>query len=163
MDENPESRFDALTDLGNRRAYDERLKVEAGRSVRYGWPLSLALFDVDSLDTVNQKLSRPAGDRVLRGVAGILAGSSRGADDAFRIGDDEFALLMPSTIATDAELVAARLVQKIEEADMGCGSATVSWGVAERMGDPKALHVRASTRLIAAKGEAHGWAREFDA
>ena len=91
-----ESRTDALTGLLNRRAYEERLAIEAARSARYGHPLALGLFDLDGFKGVNDRLGHPAGDLVLKGVAEAID-SSRLTDDAFRIGGDEFALLMPET------------------------------------------------------------------
>ena len=86
--ESHQSRHDALTGLLNRRAFEERLPVEAARSSRYGRPLSLCLLDLDGFKRVNDTLGHPAGDEVLRSVARILDGA-RVADDCFRIGGDD--------------------------------------------------------------------------
>ena len=67
-----ESRRDALTGLGNRRAYDEALIREAARAARYGSLLSLALFDVDGFKAVNDRYGHPRGDAVLAEVGRIL-------------------------------------------------------------------------------------------
>src|SRR3954451_9222227 len=76
-----ESRTDALTGLLNRRAYEERLAIEAARSARYGHPLALALFDLNGFKGINDQLGHPAGDAVLEGVAKAID-SSRLTDDA---------------------------------------------------------------------------------
>jgi diguanylate cyclase (GGDEF)-like protein len=155
-----ESRTDALTGLLNRRAYEERLAIEAARSARYGHPLGLALFDLDGFKSVNDTLGHPAGDEVLKGVAEAID-SSRLTDDAFRIGGDEFALLMPETKVEGAKIAAERVVKAIEEAELGegavtaClgeGAVTACFGVASlSRGDGLALHDAADRSLLAAK------------
>jgi diguanylate cyclase (GGDEF)-like protein len=143
-------RHDALTGLLNRRAYEERLPVEIARASRYAWPLSLCLLDLDGFKTINDTLGRPAGDKALQQVAALLD-ESRLADDSFRIGGDEFALLMPKTCREDAELAAARLARSIGEIGMSDGSLGASFGVAEGADDPAVLHAMADERLLAAK------------
>ena len=143
-------RHDALTGLPNRRAYEERLPVEIARASRYAWPLSLCLLDLDGFKTINDTLGHPAGDRALQQVAALLD-ESRLADDSFRIGGDEFALLMPKTCREDAELAAARLSQEISEIGMSDGTLGASFGVAEGADDPAVLHAMADERLLAAK------------
>ena len=147
-------RHDALTGLLNRRAYEERLPVEIARASRYAWPLSLCLLDLDGFKKINDTLGRPSGDRALQQVAALLD-ESRLADDCFRIGGDEFALLMPKTCREDAELAAARLSQEITEIGMSDGSLGASFGVAEGAEDPVVLHAMADERLLAAKDRLH--------
>lgn len=143
-------RHDALTGLPNRRAYEERLPIEIARASRYAWPLSLCLLDLNGFKQVNDRLGHPAGDMALQQVAALID-ESRLADDGFRIGGDEFALLMPKTCAEDAELAAARLSKAISEIGMSDGSLGASFGVAEGTGDPALLHALADERLLAAK------------
>jgi diguanylate cyclase (GGDEF)-like protein len=146
-----ESRTDALTGLLNRRAYEERLAIEAARSARYGHPLGLAIFDLDGFKGVNDRLGHPAGDAVLQGVAQAID-SSRLTDDAFRIGGDEFALLMPETWLEGAKVAATRVVTAIEEAPLGDAPVTACFGVASlSSGDGLALHDAADRALLAAK------------
>jgi diguanylate cyclase len=147
-------RHDALTGLLNRRAYEERLPVEIARASRYAWPLSLCLLDLDGFKQINDTLGHPAGDQALRQVAALID-ESRLADDGFRIGGDEFALLMPKTCAEDAELAAARLSKAIGEIGMSDGSLGASFGVAEGPTDPVLLHALADERLLAAKDRLH--------
>jgi diguanylate cyclase len=146
-----ESRTDALTGLLNRRAYEERLAIEAARSARYGHPLGLGLFDLNGFKGVNDNLGHPAGDSVLQGIAETI-NSSRLTDDAFRIGGDEFALLMPETKLEGAKIAAERVVKAIEEAQLGDGTVTACYGVASlSSGDGLALHDAADRSLLAAK------------
>ncbi len=145
-----DGRHDSLTGLLNRRAYEERLPIEIARATRYAWPLSLCLLDLDGFKKLNDTLGHPAGDRALQQVAALLD-ESRLADDSFRIGGDEFALLMPKTCREDAEAAAARLSEQIRHIGMSDGSLGASFGVAEGANDPKALHALADERLLAAK------------
>jgi diguanylate cyclase (GGDEF)-like protein len=145
-----ESRHDVLTGLANRRAYDERLATEAARARRFRQPLSLALLDLDGFKTVNDELGHPAGDAALVEVAAVLAGS-RTSDDAFRIGGDEFALLMPKTDREQARVAARRIMQKIESAQICEGRISASVGVGCTAGDPVAIHAEADAALLAAK------------
>ena len=146
-----ESRTDALTGLLNRRAYEERLAIEAARSARYRHPLALAIFDLDGFKNVNDRFGHSAGDAVLQGVAQAID-SSRLTDDAFRIGGDEFALLMPETWLEGAKVAATRVVTAIEEADLGNVGVTACFGVASlSSGDGLALHDAADRALLDAK------------
>ena len=147
-------RHDALTGLLNRRAYEERLPVEIARASRYAWPLSLCLLDLNGFKAINDTLGHPAGDQALRQVAALLD-ESRLADDAFRIGGDEFAVLMPKTCLADAEQGAARLCMEIAAIGMSDGSLGASFGVAEGANDPVLLHAMADERLLAAKDRLH--------
>jgi diguanylate cyclase (GGDEF)-like protein len=148
-------RHDALTGLLNRRAYEERLPIEIARATRYAWPLSLCLLDLDGFKRINDTLGHLAGDQALRQVAALID-ESRLADDGFRIGGDEFALLMPKTCREDGEAAAARLSREIREIGMSDGSLGASFGVAEGAEDPAVLHAMADERLLAAKDRLYG-------
>ena len=148
-------RHDALTGLLNRRAYEERLSVEVARATRFGWPLTLCLLDLDGFKTVNDTLGHPAGDEVLRRVAALID-ESRVTDDGFRIGGDEFAILMPKTPREDGALAATRLCRSIGEIEVAGGEIGASFGLAEGLEDPAALHAAADTELLAAKDDLYG-------
>jgi diguanylate cyclase (GGDEF)-like protein len=152
-----ESRHDALTDLANRRAYEEQLAQEISRAQRYKHPLALCLFDLDGFKTINDRHGHPAGDEILRRVADVLRATRR-ADQGFRIGGDEFALLMPETTAAQAEMAIDRLTAAIEaiEHPPGAGRVGVSFGIAAGHSDADALHAEADRRLLAAKDDVHG-------
>jgi diguanylate cyclase (GGDEF)-like protein len=149
-----EGRTDSLTGLFNRRAYEERRAVEAARSARYNHPLALCIFDLDGFKKINDEHGHPAGDEVLKGVADVI-GSSRLTDDAFRIGGDEFAVLMPETTLAGARVAAKRLTRHLAEAKLGDGAVTASYGVAATVGDALSLHDAADRSLIAAKRKLH--------
>jgi diguanylate cyclase (GGDEF)-like protein len=148
-------RHDALTGLLNRRAYEERLPVEVARASRYGWPLTLCLLDLDGFKQVNDSLGHPAGDRVLQRVAALID-ESRLTDDGFRIGGDEFAILMPKTMREDAALAATRLCRSIGEIEVAESPLGASFGLAEGLEDPAALHAAADSELLAAKDDLYG-------
>jgi len=142
---------DTLTGLPNRRAYDERLVVEASRAARHGRPLCLCLIDLDRFKEINDTFGHPAGDAVLKGVAEVLRGGRTG-DETYRLGGDEFAVLMAETNLEGARLAAWRLTQAIGAARLGTGRITASFGVAESSGeDALALHIAADQALYAAK------------
>src|SRR6185437_5022846 len=89
--------------------------------------LSLALFDLDRFKSVNDAGGHVAGDRLLRATAAALTAVCRSTDAAFRIGGDEFALVLSGASAVDAEAIAARAANAIARLE---GSAGASWGVA---------------------------------
>jgi len=154
--ESRQSRLDALTGLPNRRAFEERLPVELSRASRQGRPVALCLIDLDGFKSVNDSLGHPAGDDVLRQVAQILD-DSRLADDCFRIGGDEFAILMPGTTAEEAQVAAARVVERIAGAALGEGAIAASFGIATSADvDAPALLEKADQELLAAKDRLYG-------
>lgn len=103
------ARVDSLTGLLNRHALEERALVEFARSRREGRPVALLVCDVDDFKTINDTLGHPAGDQVLRRVAGVLSGETRQVDAVARVGGDEFALLLPGADALNATATASRL------------------------------------------------------
>jgi len=150
------SRRDRLTGLSNRRAFDERLPVELARAARYDRPLSLCLLDLDGFKGINDRLGHPAGDEVLRAVAQILQ-TSRLADDCFRIGGDEFAILMPETTPEAARTAAERIAADISDADLGDGELGASFGIATGAEqDEAALLEAADHELREAKDRLYG-------
>ena len=101
---------DPLTGLGNHRAFHEELERQVAASLRYHVPLALFLIDLDEFKAINDGRGHAGGDRVLRGFGGLLASSLRLADRAFRVGGDEFAVLLPHTDLAGAQVVARRLL-----------------------------------------------------
>jgi len=103
---------DPLTELYNRRLFSEIFEKELNRSRRYSQPLGLVLLDLHRFKEVNDKHGHPRGDDVLRTAAATLKKSLRTSDSAFRIGGDEFALLLPQTDAPQA-LALGRRIQTV--------------------------------------------------
>ena len=135
---------DPLTGLPNRRAFDADLQRETSRVRRHGHVLSVAILDVDGLKAINDRLGHDAGDRLLRTVAMLLRSALRNEDVAYRIGGDEFALLLPDVDASDPQFLVHRL------ADVGAPS--VSIGVASSTQDPiDELPLVADRRLYASR------------
>jgi diguanylate cyclase (GGDEF)-like protein len=154
--ESRDSRRDALTGLPNRRAFEERLPIELARAARSGRPLALVLLDLDGFKGVNDRLGHPAGDEVLRQVGRILD-ASRTADDCFRIGGDEFAILMPETEAIHARTAAERVATQIRDAQLGDGTIGASYGLAASTNrDSDTLFAAADRVLLAAKDRLYG-------
>jgi diguanylate cyclase (GGDEF)-like protein len=100
---------DPLTGLYNRRLFGEGFEKELNRARRYGLPLGLVMLDLHRFKEVNDKHGHPAGDEVLRAAAATLKKALRTSDSAFRIGGDEFAVLLPQTDAEQALALSRRI------------------------------------------------------
>jgi len=103
---------DPLTGLHNRRLFAETFEKELNRARRYSQPLGLVTLDLHRFKEVNDKHGHPRGDDVLRVAATTLKKALRTSDSAFRIGGDEFALLLPQTDSAQA-LALSRRVQTV--------------------------------------------------
>ena len=119
---------DPLTELFNHREFHEAVARELERCRRHGGRLTVVLFDLDGFKQVNDTRGHAAGDRVLQGVAGALAASARASDQAYRIGGDEFALLLPDTSGREAITAAERAAEAMTGVEERIG---VSYGLAE--------------------------------
>lgn len=100
---------DPLTGLYNRRLFAESFEKELNRARRYGLPLGVVILDLHRFKEVNDKYGHPRGDDVLRAAALTLQKALRTSDSAFRIGGDEFALLLPQTDAAQALALSRRI------------------------------------------------------
>jgi diguanylate cyclase (GGDEF)-like protein len=100
---------DPLTGLYNRRLFAESFEKELNRARRYGLPLGIVILDLHRFKEVNDKYGHPRGDEVLRAAATTLQKALRTSDSAFRIGGDEFALLLPQTDAAQALALSRRI------------------------------------------------------
>jgi len=101
--------LDQLTGLYNRRSGEQRLSEEIGRSLRYGRPLTLLMFDLDGLKQVNDKLGHAGGDLLLKTFAERLQRAIRGSDLAVRLGGDEFMVMLPECRSEEVGHVLLRL------------------------------------------------------
>jgi diguanylate cyclase (GGDEF)-like protein len=126
--------LDALTELYNRRHFQELLEKELARAGRHARPLALAILDVDHFKRINDEHGHIAGDGVLRQIAAIVREHVRGEDIAARIGGEEFAVLLPEAGAQAADAFAERLRAAIEAATFTPGGlqrrVTISIGIA---------------------------------
>jgi diguanylate cyclase (GGDEF)-like protein len=106
--------IDALTELSNRRCFDDVLEREWKRARRVPQPISLLLVDIDHFKLFNDRYGHPAGDACLRLVATALRGSSlRPSDLVTRYGGEEYALLLPQTSRRGAGLLAKRVLDAV--------------------------------------------------
>jgi two-component system cell cycle response regulator len=142
---------DSLTELLNRRGFQEVFDLELERARRSEAPLSLIVGDLDRFKRVNDEHGHPAGDDALRRVARTIRSCKRGFDVAARIGGEEFALLAANSDAHGAYMLAERIRAEIEQAG---GGLTVSFGIATfplHGGSSEALLRAADQALYAAK------------
>jgi diguanylate cyclase (GGDEF)-like protein len=103
--------LDGLTQIANRRSFDETLQREWKRMMRDQTPLSLILCDIDAFKAYNDSYGHQAGDECLKAVASVLAQSARRAADlAARYGGEEFVVILPNTKVEGAVQV-AELIQ----------------------------------------------------
>jgi diguanylate cyclase (GGDEF)-like protein len=109
-----DSRRDHLTGLGNRLRQDEDLALLGSRADRYGHGFSVVLFDVDRFKAYNDTAGHPAGDTVLRTVAGALAHQSRSGDTVYRYGGEELLAALPAQDLEQAALAAERMRLEVE-------------------------------------------------
>jgi diguanylate cyclase (GGDEF)-like protein len=141
---------DALTGLPDRHCFEERLAAESARLRRHGGEASVCLLHLDGFKQVNEAHGYAAGDRVLRAVAAHLA-ELRGEDSAYRIGGDEFALILVAAGEEGAAVAALRIADAVR-ADPACHGVSVSFGVAD-VGeeDPQSAVARADAAMYDAK------------
>ncbi|HZY95140.1 MAG TPA: GGDEF domain-containing protein, partial [Candidatus Bathyarchaeia archaeon] len=144
---------DALTGLHNRRLFEEYTDKELNRAMRYGQHLALVLLDLHKLKQVNDRHGHLQGDQVLQLAATTLRKSLRASDFAFRIGGDEFALLLPQADPEQAAVLCDRLRTNFE-ADLSplkLGVAvTLDYGIAvhPQDGDSKEALVRLADQRL---------------
>lgn len=100
---------DNLTGLFNSRHFYDRLKTEIGRAIRYKHPLSLLMMDVDDFKRYNDTHGHQEGDQVLKRLADVIRNCPRLGDSGYRIGGEEFAVILPDTDIESAKQVAERL------------------------------------------------------
>jgi diguanylate cyclase (GGDEF)-like protein len=146
-------RRDALTGLSNRRTFDEHLDSMLAQEVKTGQPFALVIFDIDHFKSINDTQGHPEGDRVLQDVAGIAARQLRAGEQIFRIGGEEFGIVIPGDGKTGV-LVAERVRTAVQDEPREPRLPTLSAGVASFPHDAQtreALFQAADLALYAAK------------
>lgn len=145
---------DGLTGLFNRAYFDATIEQETARSLRTKKPLSLLLIDLDYFKKINDTYGHQAGDRVLEEVALVLREQSRTSDTVCRYGGEEFAIILPETPRSHAQMVAERIRQRVSTLDCGFAvTASIGINCAERPEGlvPQTLIAGADKALYAAK------------
>jgi len=109
------ARTDGLTGLMNHVTFQESLGLSVGRGDRF----SLIMVDLDAFKRVNDAYLHQGGDKALQAIAHALTRAGRDADQVFRYGGDEFALLLPATDTDGARAVALKVARAIRRASVG--------------------------------------------
>jgi len=144
---------DALTGLYNRRLFDEYCDKEFNRAHRYGHHLALVLLDLHRLKELNDRHGHLQGDQILQLAASTLRKNLRASDFAFRIGGDEFALLLPQADPEQAAVLSDRLRTHFESetAPLKLGvPVTIDYGIAvhPQDGDAKESLLRVADKRL---------------
>ncbi len=152
--------IDGLTQIANKRYFDEFLEREIARAARHFRPLSLVMLDVDHFKNVNDEHGHLAGDRVLCGIAEVIAGEVRRDELLARCGGEEFAIVLPETPIEGAERFCERIRSLIEAAsftyDEETLNVTISLGATTMIpGDTLASFI-ARTDVLLYKAKAEG-------
>ena len=146
---------DQLTQLKNRRAFQDRLWKELSRAKRTGGALSLLMIDVDRFKQFNDAFGHPAGDVVLKDVARLLEETARDMDTVARYGGEEFVVLLPDTNDTGGLAAAERMRAAGANGNWPHRAVTISVGVATCQGEAAAdgagLIARADKALYVSK------------
>lgn len=143
---------DALTNVGNRRFFDQKLSEHITLSERYNTPFSLMLLDIDFFKKINDRFGHDVGDKVLIEFSNLIKNSLREGDVFARIGGEEFAILLPLTTKDKAYILAQKLREMVESSK-GITPITVSIGLVqyEKGDEDKLLVKRADAVLYKAK------------
>jgi len=154
---------DALTEVANRRAFDEALDREWRRRIRSKRPLSLLMIDIDYFKAFNDAYGHQGGDACLTQVAKTLASIvGRAGDQVARYGGEEFAVLLPETEPRGAAAIAERMRTRVadlkipnEGAPLGYVTVSVGYATvtAPAAGKPETLLAAADGALYGAKRE----------
>lgn len=145
---------DALTGTLNRYRIEHLVQMSMANAERYDQPFSLLLFDLDHFKSVNDTYGHEVGDRILKTLVSSLTEGLREGDQLGRWGGEEFLVLAPNTVLSDAGIFAERLRGMVLDTEFGLDEpVTISIGVAEwGKGDTmKTLLVRADRAMYEAK------------
>jgi diguanylate cyclase (GGDEF)-like protein len=149
---------DGLTQISNKRKFEDEAVREVARARRYGRPLSLLLFDVDRFKAINDERGHLCGDFVLKEVVRLVSDFFRKEQVFARVGGDEFAVLTPEARIEGASKLGERLRNRVANHDFEYGGnsfrVTCSFGIAElspEMKSPQELYEAADRALYAAK------------
>lgn len=162
------SRTDGLTELLNRKTWEQCLNNEFKRFQRYQHTCSLIMFDIDHFKRVNDNCGHPAGDEVIRQTAKAIRANVRDSDIAGRYGGEEFAIILVGTDADGAMIVAERLRTKIQESTVHYEQHTVNFTISlgiselnESIDDPTMWIEQADRALYHAKNNGRNQSAVF--
>jgi diguanylate cyclase (GGDEF)-like protein len=149
---------DGLTQVSNKRKFEEEAVREVARARRYGRPLSLLLIDVDRFKSINDEHGHLCGDYVLKEVVRLVGDFFRKEQTFARVGGDEFAVLTPEARIDGAKILGERLRNRVATHEFSYAGTpfrvTCSFGIAEldpAMKSPQELYEAADKALYRAK------------
>jgi diguanylate cyclase (GGDEF)-like protein len=146
---------DPLTGLFNHRAFHERLRQALATASRSHEAVSVLMLDIDDFKRVNDIYGHGAGDEILRGLADTLKDAVRSSDVVYRLGGEEFAIVITSRSPEHAETLARRVVARVEATDFDpARRITISVGLArgpEHAMNPRELVACAEAAMMSAK------------
>jgi len=128
---------DDLTGLWNYRAFHKLYTKEIARARRHKYPLTLVFIDLNKFKVYNDEFGHIKGDKLLKRVSKVIIKQLREYDNVFRLGGDEFILLLPHTNKSEAREIMERINQKLKN------NPSFSYGIAEFPSDSKS-----KTKLI---------------
>ena len=148
---------DALTGVKSRLAYDEQMEQEISRWQRYGSPFVFTILDIDHFKRINDQFGHSAGDKALKIIAQLMLQHIRKSDTLFRVGGEEFVLLLTNTTTETAEPLVQKLRDAVAEASFHFKQervvVTLSAGITQILPDDTAvaLYERADAALYRSK------------
>ena len=150
-----QAQTDPLTGLFNHRAFHERLRQALAEASRSHDVISLLMLDIDDFKRVNDVYGHGAGDEILRSLADTLKDAVRASDVVYRLGGEEFAIVIASRSPESAEQLANRLLECVETTEFNpAGRITISVGLArgpEHAMNPRELIACAEAAMMTAK------------
>jgi diguanylate cyclase (GGDEF)-like protein len=146
---------DALTNIANRRTFDNALQASCVRSSRYGWAFTLVLADLNGFKAVNDSLGHAVGDDLLRQFGLAMRRSVRSGDVAARIGGDEFAVILSNADGHDSSGFTDRLRSHLGSVRELVGFTIGTASSPRDSTDPAELFRIADARLYEKKGSNH--------
>src|SRR5438876_10291466 len=150
-----QAQTDPLTGLFNHRSFHERLRAALTNASRSHDKVSVLMLDIDDFKRVNDVYGHGAGDEILRSLAETLKDAMRTSDVVYRLGGEEFAIVIASRSPKNAERLAHRLVQRVEATEFDpAGRITISVGLArgpEHAMNPRELSACAEAAMMTAK------------
>jgi diguanylate cyclase (GGDEF)-like protein len=150
-----QAQTDPLTGLYNHRAFHERLRRALANASRSHEAVSILMLDIDDFKRVNDVYGHGAGDEILRSLADTLKDTVRSSDVVYRLGGEEFAIVIVSRAIENAEQLAHRLVEHVAAAEFEpAGRITISVGLArgpEHAMNPRELIACAEAAMMTAK------------
>ncbi|HQU25914.1 MAG TPA: GGDEF domain-containing protein [Acidimicrobiales bacterium] len=143
---------DPLTNIANRRNFDQSLSVASGRAARYGWPFTLVLIDLDGFKLINDESGHEFGDYLLRQFGFALRRSMRSGDTPARVGGDEFAVILNNAEGNEALGFTDRLRQQLKAGGVPIDFTVGTSSAPRESTDPGELFRLADARLYQRKG-----------